>query len=122
MTTVQQPPRAPIPPPTEATVEEPYERGGAAWEFSTDTSLVQVTVDPQGVALLKINQPETRNSLSQRVIDSLISAIAMVERDRKVRVVVLTGSRTAGPFSGTSRDRMSKSGRPDIFHSWFRRD
>jgi 1,4-dihydroxy-2-naphthoyl-CoA synthase len=97
-------------PPITLRNEGPYERRGAAWEFSTDTSLIQVTVDQLGVALLKINQRETKNALSQNLIDSLISAFAMVERDMKVKVVVLTGSRTAGPFSGTYRDRMPKSG------------
>ncbi|KAH7397624.1 ClpP/crotonase-like domain-containing protein [Cadophora sp. MPI-SDFR-AT-0126] len=68
-------------------------------EFSNDSSLVQVTVDEHGVAVLKINRPEKRNALSQKIIDSLVAAFAMVERDSKVRVVILTGSRTAGPFS-----------------------
>ncbi|CZR58230.1 related to enoyl-CoA hydratase precursor, mitochondrial [Phialocephala subalpina] len=68
-------------------------------EFSTDTSLIQVTVDEKGVAVVKINRPEKRNALSQQTIDCLVRAIAMVERDDKVRVVVLTGSRSSGPFS-----------------------
>lgn len=72
-----------------------------AMEFPHDASLVQVTVDEHGVAILKINRPEKRNALSQKTIDSLVSAFAMVERDNKVRVAILTGSRTAGPFSGT---------------------
>jgi predicted secreted protein len=90
----------PIPSRTQTTAEKPYERRGAAWEFSTDTSLIQVTVDQLGVALLKINQPETKNAPSQRLVDSLVSAFAMAERDPKVKVV-LTERRTAGPFSGT---------------------
>ncbi|KAF4624059.1 hypothetical protein G7Y89_g14115 [Cudoniella acicularis] len=69
-------------------------------EFSSETSLIQVEVDDQGVAILKINRPEKRNALSQQTIDTLVHAIAMVERDVKVKVVVLTGSRTGGPFSG----------------------
>ena len=68
---------------------------------SSDPSLVQVEVDDHGIALVKLNRPEKQNALSQTLIDSLASAVAMVERDEKVRVVVLTGSRTAGPFSGT---------------------
>jgi 1,4-dihydroxy-2-naphthoyl-CoA synthase len=104
MTVVRRHPRTSILLRTEISTEGSYERRGAAWEFSTDTSLVQVTVDQLGVALLKINQPETKNALSQRLVESLVSAIAMVERDTKVKVVVLTGSRTAGPFSGMSRD------------------
>jgi len=110
MAAVQLPLGSRIPSRTKTTTEGSYERRGAAWEFSTDTSLIQVTVDQLGVALLKINQPETKNALSRRLIDSLVSAFAMVERDPKVKVVVLTGSRTAGPFAGMSRDWMSRSG------------
>ena len=69
--------------------------------LSSDPSLVQVEIDEHGVALVKLNRPEKRNALSQALIDSLAVAIATVERDEKVRVVVLTGSRPAGPFSGT---------------------
>jgi len=68
-------------------------------EFSSESSLVQIEVDDKGVALLKINRPEKRNSLSQKVIDTLNTVIAIVEKDDKVKVVVLTGSRIAGPFS-----------------------
>ena len=69
--------------------------------LSSDPSLVQVEIDEHGVALVKLNRPEKRNALSRTLIDSLALAIATVERDEKVRVVVLTGSQTAGPFSGT---------------------
>ncbi|CZT07548.1 related to enoyl-CoA hydratase precursor, mitochondrial [Rhynchosporium agropyri] len=70
-----------------------------ATDFASETSLVQVTVDEHGVAILQINRPEKKNALSQKVINSLVSAIALVERDSKIRVAILTGSRTAGPFS-----------------------
>lgn len=69
-------------------------------DFKSETSLVQVELDGSGIALVKINRPEKRNALSQKLIDTLIEAIATVERDATVKVVVLTGSRTTGPFSG----------------------
>ncbi|KAL3426391.1 enoyl-CoA hydratase/isomerase [Phlyctema vagabunda] len=68
-------------------------------DLSSDTALVQVGVDDTGVALVQINRPEKRNALSQKTIDTLVHAFSIVERDEKVRVVVLTGSKTAGPFS-----------------------
>lgn len=63
-------------------------------------SLIQVSVDADGIALIKLNRPEKRNALSQQLIDAIISAIAILERDEKTKVAVLTGSNTAGPFSG----------------------
>ncbi|TVY37638.1 Enoyl-CoA hydratase, mitochondrial [Lachnellula subtilissima] len=70
-------------------------------DFWSATSLVQVEVQDglPGVALLKLNRPEKRNSLSQKLIDTLIAAIDMVEKNDTVKVVILTGSRIAGPFS-----------------------
>ncbi len=46
-------------------------------EFSSESSLIQVTVGEDGIAMLKINRPEKRNALSQKTIDNLVSAIAM---------------------------------------------
>lgn len=78
-------------------------------EFSSESSLVQVDVNEHGVALVKLNRPEKRNALSQSLIDTLIKAIAMVERDVRIKVAVLTGSRTAGPFSGKPKLAVSRS-------------
>lgn len=96
-------------------------------DFSRDDSLVQVEMDDQGVAvcmlpilpkdfiiapyclyqpqgadilIVKINRPEKRNALSQKTIDALIAALNAVSVDPKIKVMVLTGSKTAGPFSG----------------------
>ena len=43
---------------------------------------------------------DRRRALSQSLIDRLVSAIAMCERDNKINVVALTRSRKAGLFSG----------------------
>ena len=67
---------------------------------SNATSLIQVSIDSEGIALIKLNRPEKRNALSQQLIDALVSTIARVDCDEKVRVIVLTGSNPAGPFSG----------------------
>jgi len=64
-------------------------------------SFVEITVDQLGVALIKICRPEKRNALSQSVIDDLVNAIEIAEKNHEVRAVVLTGSTPNGPFSGT---------------------
>ncbi|RDW87437.1 hypothetical protein BP5796_03131 [Coleophoma crateriformis] len=70
-------------------------------DFSSATSLVQVSADGH-VALVEINRPQKRNALSQDTIDCLVGAIAKVEKDENIKVVILTGSRRTGPFSGMS--------------------
>ena len=67
---------------------------------SNATSLIQVSVDSKGIALIKLNRPEKRNALSQQLIDALVSTVTRVDCDEKVRVIILTGSNPAGPFSG----------------------
>ncbi|RDW73352.1 hypothetical protein BP6252_07259 [Coleophoma cylindrospora] len=67
-------------------------------DFSSATALVQVSADGH-VALVEINRPQKRNALSQDTIDCLVGAIAKVEQDENIKVVILTGSRRTGPFS-----------------------
>ena len=69
-------------------------------ENSTESSLIQVRVDNKGVAIVKINRPEKRNALSQETINCLVRAVKSIEQDDKVRVVVFTGRKPEGPFSG----------------------
>lgn len=83
-------------------------------EFSRDECLVQIDTDKLGVAVLKINRPDKRNALPQRTIDSLVSTIAMVSNDEKVRVVVLTGSRREGLFSGSCNKNSHLAKKTDI--------
>ncbi|MFA5941094.1 MAG: enoyl-CoA hydratase-related protein [Sinimarinibacterium sp.] len=45
-----------------------------------------------GIAILTINRPDTRNALSREVRESLFAAWARFERDEKLRVAILTGS------------------------------
>lgn len=45
-----------------------------------------------GVAVLTLNRPESRNAYSDAMIDSLVRALDQAESDDDVRVVILTGS------------------------------
>lgn len=63
-------------------------------------SYVRLAVGHDGVALLEIDRPQKKNALSQAVIDDLIGAVSAIEKDDRVRCVVLTSSE-GGPFSGT---------------------
>ena len=43
------------------------------------------------VALVTLTRPEARNALSDGIVDGLVAAVAEIERDRRVRAVLLTG-------------------------------
>ena len=49
-------------------------------------------VDEAGVATISLNQPETRNALSDEVLDDLIETFEMARDDDGVRCVVLTST------------------------------
>ena len=57
--------------------------------------------DGEGVALLTLSSPRTRNALSLRMIDTLILAFADIEKDPSISVVVVAGE---GPALSAGHD------------------
>jgi 3-hydroxypropionyl-coenzyme A dehydratase len=49
-------------------------------------------VAPTGVATIALDQPETRNALSDQLLDELIAALEEARADQRVRVVVLAST------------------------------
>jgi enoyl-CoA hydratase len=56
------------------------------------TDTVRYKVGENGVATIALDQPETRNALSDEVLDDLIAAFATARDDAAVRCVVLTST------------------------------
>jgi enoyl-CoA hydratase/carnithine racemase len=63
-------------------------------------SLVRYEVDEHGVAYATLDSPETRNALSDELLDELIAAVVRAGDDDAVRVLVL----------GSSHDRIFSAG------------
>lgn len=63
-------------------------------------SLVRYEVDDHGVAFVTLDSPDTRNALSDVLLDELIAAVETAGADDDVRVVVL----------GSSHDRIFSAG------------
>lgn len=55
-------------------------------------SLVRYEVDETGTAYVTLDSPETRNALSDAMLDELIAAIERADGDDRVRVLVLASS------------------------------
>jgi len=55
-------------------------------------NLVRFDLDSEGVAVVTLDQPETRNALSDELLDELLAALERAKSDEAVRVVVLTSS------------------------------
>ena len=68
----------------------------------SDDAKVLYDVAPDGVATLTLNDPATRNSLSQEMLESLVEAFEMARDDAGVRVVVLASSHERTFSSGAN--------------------
>jgi enoyl-CoA hydratase/carnithine racemase len=54
--------------------------------------LVEITVDDQRVGLLRLNDPETRNSLSGEMREEILAGLDRFDGDPEVRCIVVAGS------------------------------
>jgi len=58
-------------------------------------SFVEVEPRGEGVWLLRIDRPETRNALSPEVMEEIATELEQLDADAEVRCIVLAGSETA---------------------------
>ncbi|MDQ6842265.1 MAG: enoyl-CoA hydratase/isomerase family protein [Actinomycetota bacterium] len=59
---------------------------------AVDFSTLRYAVSPEGVATIALDQPETRNALSDELLAELTAALEHARDDRAVRCVVLTST------------------------------
>ena len=65
------------------------------------SSLILLREDIGGVAVLTLNHPQTRNSLSEEMLEALGDALTAIAHDKSVRAVVLTAN---GPAFSAGHD------------------
>jgi enoyl-CoA hydratase/carnithine racemase len=68
---------------------------------STPSSLILLREDRGGIAILTLNRPQARNSLSEALLEALGDAFSAIAHDRTVRVVVLAAH---GPAFSAGHD------------------
>jgi enoyl-CoA hydratase/carnithine racemase len=70
------------------------------------------TVDPQGVALLRLERPKARNAIDTRMLEELLGHLAAAREDGAVRVLVLSSSDQMGLSAGADvREQLDEEGR-----------
>ena len=65
------------------------------------TSLILLREDKGGIAVLTLNRPQARNSLSEALLEALSDAFSAIAHDRTVRAVVLAAN---GPAFSAGHD------------------
>ena len=76
-------------------------RAQPATAASASSSLILLREDQDGIAVLTLNRPQARNSLSEALLDALSDALSAIARDRTVRAVVLAAN---GPAFSAGHD------------------
>lgn len=56
------------------------------------SEFVRTAIDARGVARVELNRPDKHNAFNAEIIAALTNALQSLDRDAKVRVVVLTGA------------------------------
>jgi len=64
-------------------------------------SLILQREDKGGIAILTLNRPEARNSLSEAMLEALSDALTAIAHDRTVRIVILAAT---GPVFSAGHD------------------
>jgi enoyl-CoA hydratase/carnithine racemase len=69
------------------------------------------TVDPQGVALLRLERPKARNAIDTRMLEEMLGHLAVAREDGAVRVLVLSSSDQMGLSAGADvREQLDEQG------------
>lgn len=72
--------------------------------------LVRLEVDASGVAILTLNEPTSKNALSDAMIDALAEARQVIDERDDVRVLVLTGAGACFSAGGNLQDMLEQRG------------
>jgi enoyl-CoA hydratase/carnithine racemase len=76
-------------------------RSATAAKTPSPSSLIHLREDNGGIAVLTLNRPQARNSLSEDLLGALSDAFSAIAHDRTVRVVVLAAN---GPAFSAGHD------------------
>jgi enoyl-CoA hydratase/carnithine racemase len=92
----------------------------AAAKISADAPLL-LREDKGGIAILTLNRPASRNSLSEQMLDVLNKAFAAIARERSVRVVILAANGPAFCAGHDLKEITARRADPDRGRAYFAR-
>jgi enoyl-CoA hydratase/carnithine racemase len=77
--------------------------------------------DKGGIAILTLNRPQARNSLSEAMLETLGDALTAIARDRSVRVVILAAKGPAFCAGHDLKEITARRADPDRGRAYFQR-
>src|SRR3984957_1508572 len=94
----------------------------ATAEIATETSPpILLREDKGGIAILTLNRPQARNSLSEAMLETLGDALTAIARDRSVRVVILAANGPAFCAGHDLKEITARRADPDRGRAYFQR-
>jgi len=91
----------------------------AAAAAASSSSLILLREDIAGVAILTLNRPQARNSLSEALLEALGDALTAIAHDDKVRVVVLAANGAAYSAGHDLKELNSRRSNADRGRAYF---
>jgi enoyl-CoA hydratase/carnithine racemase len=93
----------------------------AAAVAATPSTLILLREDlPGGIAVLTLNRPQARNSLSEAMLEALGDAFGAIAHDRTVRVVILTANGPAFSAGHDLKELNARRSDPDRGRAYFK--
>jgi enoyl-CoA hydratase/carnithine racemase len=86
----------------------------------TETSKVLLRADIEGVALLSLNRPETRNTLSEAMLGALRDELASIAENKQVRAVIIAHNGPAFSAGHDMKEMTAHRRDPDGGRAYFR--
>jgi enoyl-CoA hydratase/carnithine racemase len=76
------------------------------------SGLTGYDVDPEGVALLRLQRPDSRNAINTQMLEEMLAHLAAAREDEAVRVLVLSSDDHLGFSAGADvREQLDEEGR-----------
>lgn len=91
----------------------------AAVETRSDPASLLLREDQDGIAIVTLNRPAARNSLSLAMLEAMSATLSMIAEDRTVRVVILTSSGPAFSGGHDLKELTAHRGDPDGGRAFF---
>lgn len=76
-----------------------------------DYEAIKYDVSEEGIATIYLNEPDSRNALTQKMTEELITAIKKSDEDEHIRVIILTGSGKAFSAGGNVNEFIENTNR-----------